>query len=72
MHDETEIWTAEQLAEFLKMSVSGVYSLTRTRGKARADIPLPTLKIHSKALRFKKSAVLDWIDQIAAQQGVSR
>ena len=61
-----EIWTVEDCAAFLKMTPSAIYSLTRARGKARADIPLPVLKIHSKALRFRKSDVMEWVDQIAS------
>lgn len=66
MNAETnEIWTVDDVASFLKMKPSAVYSLTRNRGQVRSDIPLPVLKIHSKALRFRKSDVLAWVDRIA-------
>ena len=69
MNDDQIIWTVEDVAGFLKMKPSAVYSLTRNRGQVRSDIPLPVLKIHSKALRFRKSDVLGWVDAIAAQGG---
>jgi len=62
---QNELWTVEDVAAFLKMKRSAVYSLTRERGKVRSEIRLPCFKIHSKALRFRKSDVLDWIDQCA-------
>jgi predicted DNA-binding transcriptional regulator AlpA len=62
-----EIWTVEDVAGFLKMSPTAVYSLTRARGQARADVPLPVLKIHSKALRFRKSDVLEWVNVLASK-----
>ena len=68
MNEQTnEIWTVEDVASFLKMTPTAIYSLTRARGKARADVPLPVLKIHSKALRFRKSDVLNWIDALASK-----
>jgi predicted DNA-binding transcriptional regulator AlpA len=67
MNDDQIIWTVEDVAGFLKMKPSAVYSLTRNRGQVRSDVPLPVLKIHNKALRFRKSDVLGWIDAIAAQ-----
>ena len=67
MNEQTnEIWTVEDVASFLKMTPTAIYSLTRARGKARADIALPVLKIHSKALRFRKSDVMEWVDRIAS------
>jgi hypothetical protein len=63
-----EIWTPEECARFLKMSTVALYSLTRNRGLVR-DIPIPCFKLHSKALRFRKSDVLNWIDQIAGHGG---
>ena len=62
-----EIWTVAEVADFLKMKPTAVYSLTRNRGQVRSEIPLPVLRIHSKALRFRKSDVLTWIDAVAAQ-----
>lgn len=66
MDDDQIIWTVEDVAGFLKMKPSAVYSLTRNRGQVRSDIPLPVLKIHSKALRFRKSDVMEWVDRIAS------
>jgi predicted DNA-binding transcriptional regulator AlpA len=61
----TELWTVDDVANFLKMKPSAVYTLTRERGRVRSDIPIPCFKIHSKALRFRKSDVLTWIEQCA-------
>jgi predicted DNA-binding transcriptional regulator AlpA len=62
-----EIWTVEQVAAYLKIKPSAVYLMTRERGQTRCRIPLPCFKIHSKALRFRKSQVIDWVKQLAAR-----
>jgi predicted DNA-binding transcriptional regulator AlpA len=67
-NEQTEIWTPQECASFLKMSTVSLYSLTRNRGLVR-HIPIPHFKLHSKALRFRKSDIISWINQIAAQQG---
>ena len=66
----SEIWTVADAADYLKMSVSQVRELCRSRSQARMDNPLPVLRIHSKAIRFRKSDVLAWVDKMAASKSV--
>jgi predicted DNA-binding transcriptional regulator AlpA len=68
MNDQNDaILTLEECGEILKLSKSQIYSLTRSRGVARADVPFPVIRLHSKALRVKRSSLMQWIDAIAAQ-----
>lgn len=60
-----EVLTVEEVAELLKMKPSQIYTLTSARSQARSNAPLPSFKITSKALRFRKSQVLAWLDQIS-------
>jgi len=66
-YNSTEIWTVEECARFLKLKPSALYTLTRERGKQRAEIPLPHFKIHSKGLRFLRTDVERWVTQLAKQ-----
>jgi len=72
MNDEQTIWTVQQVADFLQMKPAAIYSLTRNRGQLRSDVPLPVLKIHSKALRFRKSDVLEWVNVLASKRNELR
>jgi predicted DNA-binding transcriptional regulator AlpA len=62
---QDEIWTVDDVASYLKMTPNAVYDLTRRRGQERSAVPLPVVRIHSKALRFKKSAVIAWFDSLS-------
>src|ERR1039458_2295631 len=42
---QTEIWTVDELAAFLKCSRRSVYELTRKRGQLGHEIPLPGLSV---------------------------
>lgn len=64
-----EILTPTELADMLKMSVSQVYSLTRSRASVRHDHPLPVLRINGN-LRFRRASVLAWLSQIEQSGGV--
>lgn len=57
--------TPGEVARLLRLNTKAIYSLTRTRGRVRADAPLPVVRLHRKALRFRKRDVLEWIELIA-------
>lgn len=57
---ENDILTVIELAEILKCKPSSVYNLTRRRGQARYDNPIPVLRL-PMGLRFRRSSVLAWL-----------
>jgi predicted DNA-binding transcriptional regulator AlpA len=61
---QNDILTAAEVAELLKCKKSSIYNLTRGRGRARYDNPIPVLRL-PMGLRFRKSSVLAWL---AAQE----
>ena len=60
-HDE--LLTVSDLALILKCKESSVYNLTRRRGQARYDSPVPVLRL-PMGLRFRKSSVLAWLESL--------
>lgn len=65
----TQILTIDELAQFLKMTRRQIYNMTRARGQARMNDPLPTLKING-AIRFRMCDVEAWLAKLA--EGGSR
>ena len=57
--------TAEDLAQWLRVSPRQVYELSRNRSQVRGRHPLPSIKIHKKMLRFRKSDIEQWLDKCA-------
>ena len=55
--------TVSDLALILKCKNSSVYNLTRRRGAARYDNPIPVLRL-PMGLRFRKSSVLAWLESL--------
>jgi predicted DNA-binding transcriptional regulator AlpA len=65
---DQEIWTIEQLGNYLHLSRSQVYSLTRKRFRSRHEKnPLPKIVINGN-IRFRKQDILDWVDRLAKEQ----
>jgi predicted DNA-binding transcriptional regulator AlpA len=65
---DQEIWTIEQLGNYLHLSRSQVYSLTRKRYAARNENnPLPKIVINGN-IRFRKQDILDWVDRLAREE----
>lgn len=60
-----ELWTKEELADFLKMSKRQIDTLceTRTRAKQRPEHRLPVLKINGN-VRFARPAVERWLQTL--------
>jgi hypothetical protein len=69
MHEHTpntpqdELLTVADLALILQCKESSVYNLTRRRGRARYDNPVPVLRLPC-GLRFKRSSILAWLDSL--------
>jgi len=61
---DDRILTVAEVAELLRCKPSSVYNLTRRRGAARYDNPIPVLRL-PMGLRFRRSSVLAWL---AAQE----
>lgn len=58
----TELLDVAALADYLLLDDhASVYSLTRKRGKANGQLPLPSIRI-GKELRFRKSSVDAWLE----------
>jgi len=57
---DNEILTVAEVAELLKCKPSSIYNMTRSRGRARYDNPLPVLRLPC-GLRFRRSSVLAWL-----------
>jgi len=66
MHEHTpntpqdELLTVSDLAAILKCKESSIYNLTRRRGRARYDNPVPVLRLPC-GLRFRRSSVMAWL-----------
>jgi predicted DNA-binding transcriptional regulator AlpA len=57
---DNDILTVAEVAELLKCKPSSIYNLTRHRGRARYDNPIPVLRL-PMGLRFCRSSVLAWL-----------
>ena len=60
---ESDILTVAEVAELLKCKKSSIYNLTRHRGQARYDNPIPVLRL-PMGLRFRRSSVLAWLKSL--------
>jgi predicted DNA-binding transcriptional regulator AlpA len=65
MPEQSEILTAEDLATWLRVSPRQVYELSRNRSQVRGRHPLPSIKIHKKMLRFRRSDIEQWLNKCA-------
>lgn len=63
-----ELLTVSDLARILKCKESSIYNLTRRRGRARYDHPVPVLKLPC-GLRFKRSSIMAWLDSMETTGG---
>ena len=55
-----ELLTVADLAKILKCKESSVYNLTRRRGRAQYDNPVPVLRL-PMGLRFRRESVMTWL-----------
>jgi predicted DNA-binding transcriptional regulator AlpA len=56
-----ELLTVADLAGMLRCKESSIYNLTRRRGRARYDNPVPVLRLPC-GLRFRRSSILAWLE----------
>ena len=69
MSTADHILTVAEVAELLRCKPSSVYNLTRRRGAARYDNPIPVLRL-PMGLRFRRSSVLAWLESQETRGGV--
>jgi predicted DNA-binding transcriptional regulator AlpA len=62
---QPEILTVAEAAAFLRMSVRQIYEMSRRRGK-NLELPLPLLRVNGN-LRFKRSSLENWVNELEAQ-----
>jgi len=55
--------TVKEAADFLRMTRSQVYSLTKARGRARMGSPIPTIKLNGN-LRFSQESLEEWLKKL--------
>lgn len=67
--EQDVILTVAEVAELLRCKPSSIYNLTRRRGAARYDNPIPVLRL-PMGLRFRRSSVLAWLES-QEQRGTS-
>jgi excisionase family DNA binding protein len=60
----TEVLTIDELAAWLKLSRTQVYSMLRKRGQARMRHPLPAMRINGN-IRFRRQDVEAWLEKLA-------
>jgi excisionase family DNA binding protein len=60
-----ELLTIDECAALLKVKPRTVYEMTSNRGRARAEHPLPVVRLNSKCLRFRKEDIEKWVEQLA-------
>ena len=60
IEESEEILTVADLAALLKCKPSSVYNLTRRRGRARYEYPVPVLRLPC-GLRFRRSSIMAWL-----------
>jgi predicted DNA-binding transcriptional regulator AlpA len=59
--EQDELLSVSDLATILKCKESSVYNLTRRRGAARYDNPVPVLRL-PMGLRFRRSSINEWLE----------
>lgn len=52
-----------EAAEMLRMQPSQLYSMTRQRGRARMERPIPVIKLNG-SLRFVKESLEKWLQEL--------
>jgi predicted DNA-binding transcriptional regulator AlpA len=57
---DSDILSMAEVAELLKCKPPSIYNLTRIRGRARYENPIPVLRL-PMGLRFRRSSVLAWL-----------
>jgi excisionase family DNA binding protein len=67
---QSDIMTVAETAQYLRISVSALYDLTRSRANARMKHPIPFIRFGTKSLRFRKSSLDRWLGELEKQAAV--
>lgn len=65
----SDLMTVAETAQYLRVSVNQLYSLTRRRGVARAQHPIPVVRMGIRTLRFRKSSLDKWLAELEKMAG---
>ena len=68
--DIHDILTVAEVAQLLRCKPSSIHNLTRRRGAARYDNPVPVLRL-PMGLRFRRSSVLAWLESQETRGGTT-
>jgi len=63
----SDIMNVEEAAAYLRISVSALYDLTRSRSNARMEHPIPCIRLGVRALRFRRSSLDHWLSILEKQ-----
>jgi predicted DNA-binding transcriptional regulator AlpA len=64
---EPILLSLQQAAEFLGLTPSQLYEITRVRYRKRHAVPLPYIRL-GRRLAFRRETLLRWIEQLEAEQ----
>ena len=63
-----DVMTKEMLAEILHCKVASVYEACRNRSQSRNAVPLPFFRLFNGQLRFRKTAIVAWLEKLSAER----
>lgn len=63
----TDLLTIDEAAVLLKCKRASLYEQTRERARVRHEFPIPFVRLPF-GLRFSKTALESWLEQIAGAQ----
>jgi excisionase family DNA binding protein len=55
--------TVKEAAEYLKMTSTQIYSMSKARGRARMEKPIPIMRVNGN-LRFSKESLEAWLEEL--------
>jgi excisionase family DNA binding protein len=64
----SDIMTVKEAAQYLRVSVSQMYTLTRHSGVVRAIVPIPAIRF-GKSLKFRRSSLDKWLTELEKRAG---
>lgn len=62
----SDIMDVREAAAYLRLSVSALYDLTRSRANARMPHPIPAIRL-GKSLKFRRSSIDHWLSILEKQ-----
>jgi predicted DNA-binding transcriptional regulator AlpA len=65
----SDLLNLKEAAAYLRFSVTQSYNLTRRRGVARAQYPIPVVRMGIRTLRFRKSSLDKWLAELEKMAG---